>query len=124
MENAGQLIEDEELRAQIKGSGIGDQRDPGGDPEKTDQYQISRPEQENSGDHPDSAGRDGYDVVEHSIRSLLNPELTASWEKGTHLCGGGKHHPGRIHDETGSFHYQQDRGSQRTQQPVSAPRML
>ena len=83
MENAGQLIEDEELRAQIKGSGIGTSATTGGDTEKTGQYQVSESESEDPGDYSRlCSGEMVYDVVDHSIRQLLNPELTASWEKG------------------------------------------
>ena len=46
-----------------------------------------------------------FDVVNSSIRSLLNPEPTASWEKRTDLCGGGKHHGRRVYAETGEIHH-------------------
>ena len=58
MENAGQLIEDEELRAQIKSCGIGTSATRAEILKETVQYQISVTEQENPGDHTDSSGRD------------------------------------------------------------------
>ena len=58
MENAGQLIEDEELRAQIKGSGIGTSATRAEILKKLVEYQVSRIEQEDTGDHTDAAGRD------------------------------------------------------------------
>lgn len=59
MENAGQLIEDEELRAQIKGSGIGTSATRAEILKKTGQYQISEFKSEDPGDNPVSVGRDG-----------------------------------------------------------------
>ncbi len=44
-----------------------------------------------------------FDVVNCSIRQLLNPELTASWEKGTHLCGRGKYYGTGIYGQAGTF---------------------
>ena len=57
MENAGQLIEDEELRAQIKGSGIGTECNPRGDLEKVVQHQIHGAQRKNAGHHADLSGR-------------------------------------------------------------------
>lgn len=82
MENAGQLIEDEELRAQIKGSGIGTSATRAEILKKlvdkkyinlNDKTQIITPSQ---------LGEIVYDVVDNSIKRLLDPRLTASWEKG------------------------------------------
>ena len=83
MENAGQLIEDEELRAQIKGSGIGTSATRAEILKKlitTNEYialnnktQILTPTQ---------LGELIYDVVDCSMRRMLDPALTASWEKG------------------------------------------
>lgn len=82
MENAGQLIEDEELRAQIKGSGIGTSATRGEILKKLFNNGYLALNKKTQIVTPTLEGEMIYDVVEHSIRSLLNPELTASWEKG------------------------------------------
>ena len=82
MENAGQLIEDEELRAQIKGSGIGTSATRAEILKKLIHIQYLALNKKTQVITPTLQGEMVYDVVEHSIRSLLNPELTASWEKG------------------------------------------
>ena len=82
MENAGQLIEDEELRAQIKGSGIGTSATRAEILKKlvTIHYLTLTKKTQVIG--PTLLGEVVFDTVDQSIRSLLNPELTASWEKG------------------------------------------
>lgn len=82
MENAGQLIEDEELRAQIKGSGIGTSATRGEILKKLFNNKYLALNKKTQIVTPTLEGEMIYDVVDHSIRSLLNPELTASWEKG------------------------------------------
>ena len=82
MENAGQLIEDEELRAQIKGSGIGTSATRAEILKKLFHIQYLNLNQKTQVITPTLLGEMVYDVVDHSIRPLLNPELTASWEKG------------------------------------------
>lgn len=82
MENAGQLIEDEELRAQIKGSGIGTSATRAEILKKLMHIKYLSLNKKTQIITPTLMGEMIYDVVEHSIRSLLNPELTASWEKG------------------------------------------
>ena len=82
MENAGQLIEDEELRAQIKGSGIGTSATRAEILKKLFNIQYMSLNQKTQVITPTLMGEMVYDVVDHSIRQLLNPELTASWEKG------------------------------------------
>lgn len=82
MENAGQLIEDEELRAQIKGSGIGTSATRAEILKKLMNIQYLALNKKTQIITPTLQGEMVYDVVDHSIRSLLNPELTASWEKG------------------------------------------
>ena len=82
MENAGQLIEDEELRAQIKGSGIGTSATRAEILKKLIHIQYLKLNQKTQIITPTLLGETVFDAVEHSIRSLLNPELTASWEKG------------------------------------------
>ena len=82
MENAGQLIEDEELRAQIKGSGIGTSATRGEILKKlvTNGYLFLNKKTQII--TPTLLGEIIYEVVNVSIKPLLNPELTASWEKG------------------------------------------
>lgn len=89
MENAGQLIEDEDLRAQIKGSGIGTSATRGEILKKLFHIKYLSLNKKTQIVTPTLLGEMIYDVVEHSIRSLLNPELTASWEKGlTYVADG------------------------------------
>ena len=82
MENAGQLIEDEELREQIKGCGIGTSATRGEILKKLFNNKYLALNKKTQIVTPTLQGEMIYDVVDHSIRSLLNPELTASWEKG------------------------------------------
>ena len=89
MENAGQLIEDEELRAQIKGSGIGTSATRAEILKKLVNTQYVALNKKTQVLTPTLLGEMIYDVVFYSIRSLLNPELTASWEKGlTYVANG------------------------------------
>ncbi len=89
MENAGQLIEDEELRAQIKGSGIGTSATRAEILKKLVTIEYLALNKKTQVITPTLLGEMVYDVVYHSIRSLLNPELTASWEKGlTYVANG------------------------------------
>ena len=82
MENAGQFIEDEELRAQIKGSGIGTSATRAEIINKliTDKYILLNKKTQVV--TPTLLGEMIFDVVNSSIASLLDPKLTASWEKG------------------------------------------
>ncbi len=82
MENAGQLIEDEELRAQIKGSGIGTSATRAEILKKLIANTYLSLNKKTQIITPTLRGEMIYDIVNASIRSLLNPELTASWEKG------------------------------------------
>ena len=82
MENAGQLIEDEDLRAQIKGSGIGTSATRAEILKKLMNNKYLALNKKTQIITPTLLGEMIYDVVFASIRSLLNPELTASWEKG------------------------------------------
>ena len=89
MENAGQFIEDEELRAQIKGSGIGTSATRGEILKKLFHNKYLALNKKTQIVTPTLQGEMIYDVVDHSIKSLLNPELTASWEKGlTYVANG------------------------------------
>lgn len=82
MENAGQLIEDEELRAQIKGSGIGTSATRAEILKKLFSIKYLALNKKTQVITPTLLGEMIFEVVNASIRSLLNPELTASWEKG------------------------------------------
>ena len=90
MENAGQLIEDEELRAQIKGSGIGTSATRAGILTKLVNIKYIALNKKTQIITPTQMGEMIYEVVNASIKPLLNPELTASWEKGlTQVAEGG-----------------------------------
>lgn len=82
MENAGQLIEDEDLRSQIKGSGIGTSATRAEILKKLIHIKYLALNKKTQIITPTLQGEMVFDVVDHSIKSLLNPELTASWEKG------------------------------------------
>lgn len=82
MENAGQLIEDDELRAQIKGSGIGTSATRAEILKKLVSNGYLSLNAKTQIIKPQKLGEAIYEVVAVSIRQLLNPELTASWEKG------------------------------------------
>ena len=82
MENAGQLIEDEELRAQIKGSGIGTSATRSGILEKLFKNRYLKLNKKTQVITPELLGEMIFDVVDCSIKPLLDPRLTASWEKG------------------------------------------
>lgn len=82
MENAGQLIEDEELRAQIKGSGIGTSATRAGILEKLEKNKYLIVNKKTQVITPAQLGEMVFDVVDVSIKPLLEPKLTASWEKG------------------------------------------
>lgn len=82
MENAGQLIDDEELRAQIKGSGIGTSATRAEILKKLFNIKYLSLNTKTQVITPTLLGELIYDVVNASIKQLLNPELTASWEKG------------------------------------------
>lgn len=90
MENAGQLIEDEELRAQIKGSGIGTSATRAEILNKLVKISYLKLNKKTQIITPTYLGEGIYDVVNSSITTLLNPELTASWEKGLTYVAEGK----------------------------------
>ena len=89
MENAGQLIEDEELRAQIKGSGIGTSATRAEILKKLIHIKYLALNKKTQIITPTLLGEMIFEVVDHSIKSLLNPELTASWEKGLNYVADG-----------------------------------
>lgn len=82
MEGAGKLIEDEELRAQIKGSGIGTSATRGDIIKKLIDKGSIVVNKKTQILTPSMQGEITYDIVNNSIKSLLRPDLTASWEKG------------------------------------------
>ena len=82
MENAGQFIEDEELRAQIKGSGIGTSATRAEILKKLVNIEYLALNKKTQVLTPTLMGEMIYDVVGSSIKALLDPSLTASWEKG------------------------------------------
>ena len=89
MENAGQFIEDEELRAQIKGSGIGTSATRAEILKKLVNIEYLALNKKTQVLTPTLMGEMIYDVVNNSIRPLLDPALTASWEKGLTLVAQG-----------------------------------
>lgn len=82
MENAGNLIEDEEMREQIKGQGIGTSATRAGIISKLEEDRYIQLNKKTQVITPTLLGEMIYDVVRSSIGSLLSPKLTASWEKG------------------------------------------
>lgn len=89
MENAGQFIEDEELRAQMKGSGIGTSATRAEILKKLVNIEYLALNKKTQILTPTLMGEMIYDVVESSIKPLLDPALTASWEKGLTLVSEG-----------------------------------
>ncbi|MDE7324072.1 MAG: topoisomerase C-terminal repeat-containing protein [Lachnospiraceae bacterium] len=82
MENAGQLIEDEDLRAQIKGSGIGTSATRAEIIKKLIRIGYLNLNQKTQVITPQNFGEMVYEVVAMTVPALLNPKMTASWEKG------------------------------------------
>lgn len=82
MENAGKLIEDEALREQIKGAGIGTSATRAAIIEKLERIQYLAINSKTQIITPTTKGEAIYDVILQSMPDMLNPELTASWEKG------------------------------------------
>ena len=85
MENAGKLIEDETLREQIKGAGIGTSATRGEIIKKLERINYIQINEKTQIITPTVKGEAIYDVVYKSIPDMLNPELTASWEKGLEM---------------------------------------
>lgn len=103
MENAGQLIEDEELRAQIKGSGIGTSATRAEILKKLMTIKYLALNKKTQVITPTLLGEMIFDVVNASIRSLLNPELTASWEKGLTYVAEGEITPDEYMEKLENF---------------------
>ena len=85
MENAGKLIEDEELREQIKGAGIGTSATRAEIIKKLERIKYIDINSKTQIITPTQKGEKIYDIVFNSIPDMLNPELTASWEKGLEM---------------------------------------
>ncbi|MBQ9828633.1 MAG: type IA DNA topoisomerase [Lachnospiraceae bacterium] len=90
MENAGQLIEDETLREQIKSTGIGTSATRAEILKKLFTIKYLNLNKKTQIITPTLLGEDIYDAVYYSIKSLLDPEFTASWEKGLNMVSGGE----------------------------------
>ncbi len=90
MENAGQFIEDEELRAQIKGSGIGTSATRAEILKKLVHIKYLELNKKTQIITPTLLGEMIYEVVAGSVKPLLDPRLTASWEKGLTLVASGE----------------------------------
>lgn len=103
MENAGQLIEDEELRAQIKGSGIGTSATRAEILHKLVNITYLNLNKKTQIITPTLLGELIFDVVNTSIKSLLNAELTASWEKGLTYVSDGQISKGEYSAKLESF---------------------
>jgi DNA topoisomerase-3 len=103
MENAGQLIEDEELREQIKGSGIGTSATRAEILKKLFNNKYLELNKKTQVITPTQIGEMIHDVVYCSIRSLLNPELTASWEKGLTYVAEGTIEPAEYLNKLETF---------------------
>ena len=103
MENAGQLIEDEELRAQIKGQGIGTSATRAEILKKLVRNKYLALNKKTQIITPTLQGEMIFDIVNNSIRSLLNPELTASWEKGLNYVAEGTITPDEYMVKLDSF---------------------
>ena len=82
MENAGKLIEEEELREQIKGAGIGTSATRAEIIKKLEKIQHININSKTQIITPTEKGESIFDVVNNSMPDMLNPKLTASWEKG------------------------------------------
>ena len=85
MENAGKLIEEEELREQIKGAGIGTSATRGEIIKKLEKIKYMQINNKTQIITPTKKGEYIYDIVKQSMPDMLNPKLTASWEKGLDL---------------------------------------
>ena len=85
MENAGKLIEDEKLREQIKGSGIGTSATRAEIIKKLNRIEYINTNAKTQILTPTNKGELIYKVVKYTMSDMLNPELTASWEKGLEM---------------------------------------
>ena len=98
MENAGQLIEDEELRSQIKGAGIGTSATRAGILDKLVKIKYLSLNKKNQILTPSKFGEMIYEVVFATMPGMLNPEMTASWEKGLSRVESGELSPDKYRE--------------------------
>lgn len=103
MENAGQLIEDEELRAQIKGSGIGTSATRAEILKKLVNNNYLSLHKKTQIITPTLLGELIFEVVNVSIKGLLDPKLTASWEKGLTMVANGEISEDEYMDKLSDF---------------------
>ena len=103
MENAGQLIEDEELRSMIKGSGIGTSATRAEILKKLENIGYLSVNKKTQVLTPTLLGEMVFVVVDRSIRPLLNPDLTASWEKGLSYVAEGSITPEEYMEKLDAF---------------------
>ncbi len=103
MENAGKLIEDEELREQIKGAGIGTSATRGGIIEKLEKIKYIDINKKTQIITPSNKGELIYDIVYGSMPDMLNPKLTASWEKGLDMVAKKEIEPQVFMDKLQSY---------------------
>ena len=85
MENAGKLIEDEALREQIKGAGIGTSATRAEIMKKLERIRYIEINNKTQIITPTQKGEAIFDIVNNSMPDMLNPKLTASWEKGLEM---------------------------------------
>ena len=85
MENAGKLIEDESLREQIKGAGIGTSATRAEIMKKLERIKYIEINTKTQIITPTQKGESIFDIVNNSMPDMLNPKLTASWEKGLEM---------------------------------------
>ena len=90
MENAGQFVDDEEMRAQLKEGGIGTDATRAETIKKLVAIQYLDLNKNTQGITPAPFGRCVYEIVKSTVPELLNPKLTANWEKGLSLVADGK----------------------------------
>lgn len=103
MENAGQLIEDEELRAQIKGAGIGTSATRAGILEKLVNIRYLSLNKKTQVLTPGKIGEMVYEVVNSTMPGMLNPEMTASWEKGLSMVEKGELSPEKYRETLDTY---------------------
>ena len=103
MENAGQLIEDEDLRSQIKGSGIGTSATRAEILKKLFNIKYLSLNKKTQVITPTLQGEMIYDVVNCSIRQLLESGADSQLGKGSYLCGRGIHYGTGVHGQAGAF---------------------
>ena len=103
MENAGKLIEDEELREQIKGAGIGTSATRAEIIKKLEKIKYIAINTKTQIITPTQKGEAIYDVVNNSMSDILNPKLTASWEKGLDMVANKEIEPQEFMDKLENY---------------------